>query len=476
MQTIENMSVENPELVELCLQGNRNAFGQIVARYQSLICALTYSICGDIGRSEDLAQETFITAWRHLADLKEAANLRNWLCGIARNLSNNSLRKDQRTPTAGAEPISLESDSLTATPLAQAISKEEEKLIWSALESMPPHYREPMILFYRESQSTRAVATMLGLSDEAVRQRLSRGRALLSERIAKTVEITLLKSAPSASFTMAVMGGLPAFPTPAKAGAMASAAWKSGALVKLAPALGWFGSSFLGMLGSMFYGSKAAIEDSTSSRERQFRTRVAWMRIVALVISCTIGALLMDRLGEMEGILIGMFGGCVFEILVPVRWRQIQIKEGTWVPPETEETKGTWLTEFRTAGSKAEFYWAVARLLFLASMAPVAIYSAIKGYWYLPVFFIYLAALWFFGKSKGLQRKERYDARFGVLAKRVWNEAFGFIFAYNLNRIPFAAPVVKISTHWVLFNFCIILAHLALIGVLYLEYRRHPQE
>jgi len=92
MQTIENNSVENSELVELCLQGNRNAFGEIVGRYQSLICALTYSICGDFGRSEDLAQETFINAWKHLVELKDPANLRNWLCGITRNLAHNSLR------------------------------------------------------------------------------------------------------------------------------------------------------------------------------------------------------------------------------------------------------------------------------------------------------------------------------------------------------------------------------------------------
>jgi DNA-directed RNA polymerase specialized sigma24 family protein len=54
------------ELVAQCLEGDRDAFGQIVTRYQALICSLTYSATGSLGQSQDLAQETFITAWRHL--------------------------------------------------------------------------------------------------------------------------------------------------------------------------------------------------------------------------------------------------------------------------------------------------------------------------------------------------------------------------------------------------------------------------
>jgi len=59
------------ELVTLSRDGQPAAFGQIVERYQTLICALAYSACGDLSRSEDLAQQTFITAWRQLCALKE---------------------------------------------------------------------------------------------------------------------------------------------------------------------------------------------------------------------------------------------------------------------------------------------------------------------------------------------------------------------------------------------------------------------
>ena len=58
-------------LLELCLAGDRDAYGQLVARYQGLICSMAYSACGNVSRSEDLAQETFITAWKKLKDLRE---------------------------------------------------------------------------------------------------------------------------------------------------------------------------------------------------------------------------------------------------------------------------------------------------------------------------------------------------------------------------------------------------------------------
>src|SRR5271165_7316569 len=92
------------ELVSGTLAGNRDAFSLIVSRYQSLICSLAYSATGSLGQSEDLAQETFITAWKHLGHLREREKLRAWLCGIARNRINNFLRREGREPVRAAEP------------------------------------------------------------------------------------------------------------------------------------------------------------------------------------------------------------------------------------------------------------------------------------------------------------------------------------------------------------------------------------
>ena len=99
MMTTKIMPVaanNDAELVGGTLAGDRDAFSQIVSRYQSLICSLAYSATGSLGQSEDLAQETFITAWKHLGHLHEREKLRAWLCGIARNRINNFLRREGR--------------------------------------------------------------------------------------------------------------------------------------------------------------------------------------------------------------------------------------------------------------------------------------------------------------------------------------------------------------------------------------------
>ena len=84
---MKTMDCTDAELVAQSLAGNRDAFGAIVARHQSLLCSLAYSATGSLNQSEDLAQETFVAAWKQLAGLREPEKLRSWLCQILRNLT-----------------------------------------------------------------------------------------------------------------------------------------------------------------------------------------------------------------------------------------------------------------------------------------------------------------------------------------------------------------------------------------------------
>jgi RNA polymerase sigma factor (sigma-70 family) len=206
--------------------GDREAFGRIVRRYQSLVCALAYSRTGNLASSQDLAQETFVTAWRQLADLREPSRLRSWLCGIVRNLAANAARAERRRGgPAEALDVAAEQASPADDPETQAVTHEEESLLWRALAGMPEHFRDPLVLFYREERSVAEVATQLDLSEDAVKQRLSRGRAMLREEMAGFVEAALARSRPTAAFTAAVLGAIAlASPAPAAAAAIAFAA------------------------------------------------------------------------------------------------------------------------------------------------------------------------------------------------------------------------------------------------------------
>jgi len=226
------------ELVTKTSEGNRDAFGQIVSRYQALICSLAYSATGSLGQSEDLAQETFITAWKHLGQLREPGKLRAWLCGIARNRIGSFLRREGRGRLQAPESLEMIPEPSSGQPLPcdQAISNEEAALLWQSIQHIPDAYREPLVLFYREGESVTRVAAVLDLSEDAVRQRLSRGRKLLHDQVLALVEGTLRKTTPGKTFTLAVITALPLL------GGTAEAA-TAGAAVKASPA----GKSVLAM-------------------------------------------------------------------------------------------------------------------------------------------------------------------------------------------------------------------------------------
>ena len=271
MNSVETIS--DAALVADSLTGNREAFGRIVARYQTLICSLAYSRTGNLSQSEDLAQETFIAAWKQLASLREPDRLRSWLCGIARNHICDALKKLGREPSHAAEPLDNESPAPGLAPHDLTISKEEEAILWRAVERIPEIYREPLVLFYREHQSIEAVAANLELSEDAVKQRLSRGRKLLHEQVLAFVEGTLARTNPGQAFTLSVLAALPALTFSAKVATLGAAA-KGSAVVKGASlgAFGWLLGPAIGVTCGIL-GWRNSLKSARTPRERAFIMR-----------------------------------------------------------------------------------------------------------------------------------------------------------------------------------------------------------
>jgi len=274
MMTTETMSTpaqEDASLVAASLAGDREAFGHIVARYQSLICSLAYSATGSLGTSEDLAQETFITAWKHLRHLRERHKLKAWLCGIARNRINNLFRREGREPLREAASLETVAESAAAEPLPhdQIISREEEAILWRSLERIPETYREPLVLFYREHQSIETVAANLDLTEDAVKQRLSRGRKLLQEQVLAFVEGALERTNPGRAFTLGVLAALPlALTSTAKAATLAAAAKGGAKAVGATGLLGVLLSPLLVLLGN-YIPYRMGLAEARSEEERR---------------------------------------------------------------------------------------------------------------------------------------------------------------------------------------------------------------
>jgi RNA polymerase sigma factor (sigma-70 family) len=288
MKTKKNRSTfrepDDAALVAASLEGDRQAFGKIVTRYQRLLCSLAYSSLGNLGESEDVAQEAFVEAWNKLGTLREPQKLKAWLCGILRFKISHHHRKEAHQPLRHAGELDdadgLESSNET---IEDAVMKQEEQdLLWQALEAVPETYRETLILFYREHRSIEHVANELDLSEDAVKQRLSRGRKLVQEKMMSFVENALARTAPGHAFTAGVLGALASVAPPAKAAGAGMAAAKVGSTFKWAGII-TFLATISGLISS-FFALRANLDQSRTKRERRAVIRVTVVFLaVALV-------------------------------------------------------------------------------------------------------------------------------------------------------------------------------------------------
>jgi RNA polymerase sigma factor (sigma-70 family) len=291
MIKIEAMPSARPsdsELVTGSLRGNRDAFRQIVERYKTLVCSVAYCATGNLSQSEDLAQETFVTAWGKLGLLREPAKLRGWLCGIARHRTQKYWNRAGHELTHNAAPLEDASGipSPEALPSDQAVTREEEAILWRSLAKIPEIYREPLILFYREHRSIEHVSVALELSEDAVKQRLSRGRKLLQEEVQAFVESVLRRTVPKPEFANAVVAALPLLTTPATAAAGWSATAKGAAVTKAGFLVAWV-VPLIGMFGG-FWAQWLVVRSTTSDRKtrtKQLRGLIAvWVLIIGIAV------------------------------------------------------------------------------------------------------------------------------------------------------------------------------------------------
>jgi RNA polymerase sigma factor (sigma-70 family) len=272
---------DNSQLVALSLGGDHEAFRDIVERYQNIVCALAFSACGNAAKSEDLTQETFLIAWQRLRELQEPANLKAWLCGIVRNLARNMARKRIPATFAGvaiedAEDAGVDPVDDASSPHDQAADREEAGIVEQALFALPDKYREPLVLFYREDQSIKNVAEAMDLSQDAVRQRLSRGRSMLRDQMEAVIERSLRRTKPTSALTIAIIAALPGVASQAKAAIVA------GTAAKAVPAIGksFWSFSLLGALASPLISlaaiplmARAAERAGKSPREKRYLVR-----------------------------------------------------------------------------------------------------------------------------------------------------------------------------------------------------------
>lgn len=186
-------------LIAASRRGDADAFAQIIERYQRAVYAVAYSGVRDRALADDVAQDTFVVAWRRLGELRDDQRIAAWLCGIARNRARDARKRMQRE-------IGRDMEELVhpRTPFDDMSDAELERTIAEALARVPEVYREPLVLFYYEERSVEDVARALGISAATTNKRLSRGRRYLADGVA-AVERGLVRRGPSPTLAASVL-------------------------------------------------------------------------------------------------------------------------------------------------------------------------------------------------------------------------------------------------------------------------------
>jgi RNA polymerase sigma factor (sigma-70 family) len=226
--------IADAELVRRSRQSDTDAFGELVERHQRLVFGVALARCGDPALAEDLAQEAFVTAWRDLDRLRDVDRVGTWVAGIARNLASSAVRTRSRRAT----PPAIEIPSVP-TPEDAVLDREDRELLGRALQDVPSAHREALVLYYLEGESIARIAENLNISEDLVKQRLSRGRRALREGVADRVESALSRVRERPALRAGVIAALATAGT--RKAAAASAAGKVLAVMtinKVAIALG----------------------------------------------------------------------------------------------------------------------------------------------------------------------------------------------------------------------------------------------
>lgn len=169
------------DLVERLKARDTAAFDVVYDRFNPRLFTFLVRLSRDRDRAQDLLEETWLRLVTHVDQLRPHTRLGPWLFTVARNLY---LSECRARVLAQPDEAILAHASPAPSPFEETAANESQRRLEAALASLPLQYREVLLLVGVEGLSTADAAKVCGISNDALRQRLSRGRAMLAERMA----------------------------------------------------------------------------------------------------------------------------------------------------------------------------------------------------------------------------------------------------------------------------------------------------
>jgi RNA polymerase sigma-70 factor (ECF subfamily) len=163
----------------------------LVDQHYELLYRYAYRLSGSAATAEDLTQDTFCTAQEKIAQLRDPATARGWLCKILRNHFLQGRRHHPEVFVESLEDLAIEPEQAIDAP-----ADIDTERLQAVLGELPEAYRTPIVLFYFEEFSYRQIADQLGVPIGTVMSRLARGKAYLRSRL-RTDHVALQPTASS---------------------------------------------------------------------------------------------------------------------------------------------------------------------------------------------------------------------------------------------------------------------------------------
>jgi RNA polymerase sigma-70 factor, ECF subfamily len=190
----ESALLSDAAVVERVCAGDAALFEVLMRRYNQRIYRAVRSIVREEAEVEDVMQQAYLSAFRHLGEFKGRSSVATWLTRIAVNAAISRLRIQCRFVTSvpgedGEDAMSVW-PSTAPDPEQHAIAHEFQHLLEMAVDALPPSYRTVFVLREVEGLSTAETAEVLGLAESAVKTRLHRAKVQLREQLhARTQEV-----------------------------------------------------------------------------------------------------------------------------------------------------------------------------------------------------------------------------------------------------------------------------------------------
>ena len=182
------MASSDEELVARSMGGDLDSFNQLVLRWERPIYALAYRVIGREEDARDVAQETFLRAFRALKGFKGQAKFSSWLYRITLNLCRDWIRRQRRTPVAqmpeGVDLVELAGEETPSESLEDLIGRRQlGRAVSKAMATLPEEQRTAIILKEYHGLTFQEIADLLDCPLSTVKTRLYQGLSVVRKQL-----------------------------------------------------------------------------------------------------------------------------------------------------------------------------------------------------------------------------------------------------------------------------------------------------